>query len=339
MIATIKDVAKRSGVSTATVSYVLNDGPRAVRPHTRERVLAAVRELNYRPSAVARGLNSKRMDTVGVVMLDTLQSPLDHLYFRAAINGIVDALSPRKQSVTIFNGNLWHDENHTVPIFCDGRCDGLIVFLANESSSLLPAMKNQTIPFVVIGECGTDPLVSNIDIDNVKAARLVVDHLIANGHRRIAFFQGDGDLMSTGDRYQGYRDALSAAGIALDPALVIPGSYSQRSGYERAAHVLPNLAPQPTAIFAGSDLVALGVIDALKERGMSVPEHYSLVGIDGIATPSYPTLVLTTVDQHLTKLGATAAEMVTELIDASEPEVLKVIQPCELKLGNTVKAI
>ncbi|HEY3328591.1 MAG TPA: LacI family DNA-binding transcriptional regulator [Capsulimonadaceae bacterium] len=336
---TIKDVARRSGVSTATVSYVLNNGPRVVRPHTRERVLNAVKELNYRPSAVARGLNSKRMDTIGVVMLDTVKSPLDHLYYRTTINGIVDALSPRKKSVTLFNGNLWRDEQQTIPTFCDGRCDGLIVFLANESSDLLPALKSQPIPFVVVGECGTDPTVSNIDIDNVKAARLVVDHLIACGHRRIAFFMGDDDLMSSSERYRGYRDALAAAGLDFDPALVVPGLYDQQSGYERAVNILPQIAPVPTAIFACSDLIALGVIDALRERGMAIPGDMSLAGIDGLATPAYPAYTLTTVDQHLAALGATAAEMVSSLIEADEPQVLKIIQPCELKIGNTVATI
>ena len=335
-MATIRDVAIKSGVSTATVSYVLNNGPRTVRPRTQQRVLAAMRELNYHPSAMARGLNRKRVNTIGVVTLHSVQSPLENPYYRPVLSGIVDAATRRRQSVNLFNGNVWDSENSDFPVFCDGRCDGLLLFIPYVGNALVPALLRQRVPFVVIGEGGADPTVSSIDIDNIAVAREIVGHLIGFGHRRIAHFKGAGNLISSADRLQGYREALEAAGIAFDPNLVLSGDYEIPSGYELARALFTPPGEKPTAIFAANDRMAIGAIKALRELGLAVPADVSVAGIDCSSHPDYPGTRLTTGDQHLMLLGETALEMVLELIDASEPRVIKTLQPYDIVPGDTV---
>lgn len=335
-MATIRDVALRSGVSTATVSYVLNNGPRAVRPRTQQRVLAAIRELNYHPSAMARGLNHKRVGTIGVVTLHSVQSPLENPYYRAVLSGIVDASTRLRQSVNLFNGNVWDSENVDFPVFCDGRCDGLLIFLPYLGNILIPALKRQSVPFVIIGEGGADPTVSSIDIDNFAVAREIVKRLIAFGHRRIAHFRGAGDLISSADRLQGYRDALQEAGIEFDPSIVIDGDYETESGYERARQMFSAPRPHPTAVFAANDRIAVGVIKALQELHLKAPEYVSVAGVDCSSHPDYPDTRLTTGDQHLMQLGEKAVDMVMELIEAGEPRIIKTLQPFDIVPGSTV---
>ncbi|MDR3707708.1 MAG: LacI family DNA-binding transcriptional regulator [Capsulimonadaceae bacterium] len=335
-MATIRDVATRSGVSTATVSYVLNNGPRTVRPRTQARVLAAMRELNYHPSAMARGLNHKRVNSIGVVTLHSVQSPLENPYYRPVLSGIVDAATRLRQSVNLFNGNVWESESSDFPVFCDGRCDGLLIFLPYVGNTLIPALKNQTAPFVIIGEGGTDPTVSSIDIDNVAVAREIVGHLIGFGHRRIAHFQGADYLLSSADRRLGYTEALAAAGIPFDPALVLTGDYETPSGYDLARTLFETAGEKPTAIFAANDRMAVGAIKALRELGLDVPRDVSVAGIDCSSHPDIPGTRLTSGDQHLMQLGETAVTMVMELINSAEPRIIKTLQPYDIVPGDTV---
>jgi len=335
-MATIKDVALKSGVSTATVSYVLNNGPRSVRIRTRERVLCAMRELNYHPSAMARGLNRKRVNTIGVVTLHSVQSPLENPYYRPVLSGIVDAATRLRQSVNLFNGNVWDSRNVEFPVFCDGRCDGLLVFLPYVGNTLIPALLRQSVRFVIIGEGGADPTVSSIDIDNVAVAKEIMRHVIAFGHRRIAHFRGSDDLLSSQDRLQGYRESLADAGIPFDPSLVLAGDYESDSGYTRARAMFCGPGPHPTAIFAANDRIAVGAVTALRELGLRVPDHVSVAGVDCTSHPDYPDTRLTTGDQHLMQLGETAVAMLMELIESPETRIIKTLQPFDFVPGDTV---
>ena len=342
-MSTISDVAKACGCSTATVSYVLNDGPRQVRPRTRQRVLEAMRGLNYHPSAIARGLNGKAVNTIGVVLLNSVRFPLESPYYRSILTGIIDEVTPHRQSVNFFNGNIWESEQSAAPLFCDGRCDGLLIFLPTPYDTTVDTLKEQPIPFVIIGEGGCDPRVSSIDIDNIAAGREITQVLIGHGHRRIAHFAGDSGLQSSFDRLQGYREALEESGIEFDASLVIPGTYSSDSGFARAHQMFSATNALPTAIFAGSDSIAYGVVRALHALGLRVPEDVSLVGIDGIEPEHlyplpYP-VQLTSIDQHLEQLGADAAKILMDSLRSKTGGVTKRVQPFNLKLGDTARPL
>jgi len=335
-MANIKEVAEASGVSTATVSYVLNNGPRRVKDETRERVFAAMRDLNYHPSAIARGMHGKRVNTIGVVALYPIKSVFKDPYFNSVIGGIVDAGAKLGQSIMIFNGERWMDPESAVPIFCDGRCDGLLMLVAPLDDRTIPMLKQRTIPFVSINEGSADPEVSSVNILNVDTAHRMVQYLIERGHRRIAHFAGDDYYQSAIDRVAGYRLALEDAGIEFDPRLVFPGRYDYESGYERAMEHGAWLAGNVTALFCANDYVGLGAWTALDSQGISVPETISIAGIDGINFGPTQKIHLTTMDQDLEGLAEEAVQVLMQLIEDESAAPVKVIRPLKLREGKTV---
>lgn len=329
-MANINDVARVSGVSKATVSYVLNNGPRNVKPETRDRVLKAIQELNYHPSAIARGLTNKRVNSIGLITLNTYHSPIDDPYYSAILAGVIDTATTLKQSVTIFNGTVWSDTNHRIPVFCDGRCDGLLLVTPNLDNDAVPTMKRLPIPFVVVNDGSNEKTLSSIDIDNVSTAKTIVSYLISKGHQRIAYFAGASNMQHTEDRRLGYQMALQEACIPYDHSLIVSGRNDIETGYSRTLAWLPKADPKPTAIFAGCDSIAIGVMQALRELNINVPEDISIVGIDGINGGLWTDPPITTMDQQLREVGVKAVHMLMTLIDSPEKLILKEIQPTTL---------
>lgn len=332
----IKKVAEACGVSTATVSYVLNNGPRSVRRETRDKIFAAMRDLNYHPSAIARRMHGKRVNTIGIVALHPIKSVFKDPYFSAVIGGIVDAAAKLGQSVMIFNGDRWLDPEKSVPVFCDGRCDGLLLLVAPIGDRTIPELKNRNTPFVSINEAASDPDVSSVDISSFEGAREMVRYLISKGHRRIAHFAGDDYYQSANDRLAAYRSALEEAGIEYDPRLVIPGRYDYESGFERAIEHGARLVRDATALLCANDYVAYGVIRAFESMGIKAPEQISIAGIDGVDLGPGSGVNLTTMDQDLEGLAGDAVSLLMQLIDEAPAAPVKVIRPLRLKEGETV---
>jgi len=335
----IRQVAAACGLSTATVSYVLNNGPRAVKPETRERVIEAMRELNYHPSAIARRMQGKRVNTIGVVALHRIPSIFKDPYFNTVISGIIDAGAEFGQSVTIFTGQGWTDPVTSVPNFTDGRCDGLVILAASREDRTIPELKLRSVPFVLINETGTDPEVSSAGIDDVDAARQMVRHLISMGHRRIAHFAGDYCFQSAVDRLSGYRLALEEAGIAFDPNLVFAGRYGYGSGFDRATERAAWLRERATAVFCASDWGALGALRGFEALGLNVPRDMSIAGINGDHLGRDQELGLTTMDQNLETLGYAGVSVLMRLISGNETGPIRVVRPLILREGKTVARI
>jgi LacI family transcriptional regulator len=336
MAVTIKDLAKACGVAPSTVSYVLNNGPRVVHPQTRERVLEAARRLNYHPSAVARGLSKKRMETVGVVM-GYWASPDTDPYFGSILGGILTVAQERRQSMTLFMEHSWTDALGNLRFYCDGRCDGLLLVAPPTDHAILAALKQKEIPFVVVSDLTTDPDISGVDVDNRAAACAMVGYLVAQGHRRIAMLGGHASLSSAPQRLQGYRDALAEAGIPYDEGLFLPGAYNQDTGYERARKLmcLPE-AHRPTALFCCSDAIAFGALRAFKELGYQVPCDVSVAGFDDVFMAALTQPPLTTVRQPLRQIGERAAEVLLSQIQDRVPGIQKEVLPTELILRDSV---
>lgn len=334
---TIRDVARASGVSPATVSYVLNDGPKRVKPHTRERVLRTMREMNYHPSAVARGLSRKRMNAIGVVFPNEFLSPAQNPYIGPLLDGILAAATRFHQNVTLFTGQLWSDMAHSLPVFCDGRCDGMLLISPPQGSDIVVALLNQQVPFLMIGASAEQPGAASIDVNNCEAAQLLVKYLIKKGHRRIAYLGGDATMQSAHLRYEGYRKALEEAGLSHSADLAPEGVYRQVSGYERTRSLmdLPKESV-PTALFCGSDEIALGAFQALKDLGKDIPADVSVAGFDDIAAASTTNPPLTTVRQPLRLLGERAVEMLLSRIADKGQQGEKEYLPSELIVRSTV---
>ena len=306
--ATIRDVARRARVSHQTVSRVIN-GQENVTAETRERVLAAVRELGYVPSAVARSLSSSRTHTLGMVTTDVS----DHFFAEAVAGAEAEA---RKRGYFLIIGSIEEgsedDERTYLRLMLERRVEGLIVAVPRlrlaEDDVLADAVAR--IPTVLVASdidlAGAD----HVDIDNRRGGHEATAYLVAQKHRVIATITGPLDWPSARARLDGYRDALRDTGIPADRSLVEPCVDWGLDSGRRAADRLLGSVPKLTAIFAQSDLLALGAIAALRARGMRVPQDVSVVGFDDIPVSSVFDPPLTTVRQPMREVGELAARLV-----------------------------
>ncbi len=314
--ATIKDVARASGVSTATVSYVLNNGPRRVVPATRARVQAAIERLQYHPSTMARGMGQKRLDCLGVVFPQPNPGLVADSYFGAVLDGIIQAATERRQNVTLYTGLEWSGAE-SLPAFRDRRVDGLLLVATLTDSGLVPALTEAGLPFVLISGASPDPRVSQVDIDNAEAARQVVAHLAGLGHTRIALLGGQPNSPSTAPRRAGFLAAMQEFGLPVDPDLLLEGAYTREWGRDGMARLL-RLDTPPTAVFAGGDGIAAGAYTACADGDITLPDQMSLVGFDDAPYAKDLVPALTTVRHPLTRIGATAATMLLDRLDAAK---------------------
>ena len=313
---TLKDIARASGVSTATVSYVLNDGPRSVLPETRDRVQKMIDQFGYKPNAAARSLRGVKTSTFGVVFPHEGIEPFENEYFSEVLNGILRVSSERKQVLMLFTGMSWEEVEQNVPTFCDGRCDGFLFLAPPANSRFLTDLTNRNKSIVLLGTRAWGIPVSTVDADNVQGARLATRHLIELGHRRIGMITSDETSTSSPERLSGFRQEMASAGIEVDESLITAGHYSRRVAEEAAKKLLSNRAASGlTAIFCAHDSVAESVLRVALELGMRVPQDLSIVGFDDLPLTTKTDPPLTTVHHPLRLIGATAANRLLELIE------------------------
>ncbi len=306
--ATIRDVARRARVSHQTVSRVIN-GQDNVTAETRERVLRAIGELEYVPSAVARSLSSQRTHTLGMVTTDVS----DHFFAEAVAGAEAEA---RKRGFFLIIGSIEEgsedDERTYLRLMLERRVEGLIIAVPRlrlaEDDLLGDAVAR--LPTVFVASDVELPGADHIDIDNRRGGAEATGHLLAQGHRVVGTITGPLDWPSARSRLDGYRDALREAGLAADRALVEPCvDWGLESG-RRAAERLIASNPKVTAVFAQSDLLALGAIATLRAHGKRVPDDVSVVGFDDIAVASVFDPPLTTMRQPMREVGELAAQLI-----------------------------
>ena len=305
---TIKDVAKACGVSTATVSYVLN-GKRVLLPETRERVLRTMRDLNYHPSAVARGLSHKRMYTIGI-LFGTVNTMVvvTHPYTSSILQGVLKASSEAGYNVTFYT-DPWRTADSSAASYRDQRTDGIVVVGPPMDSDIVSGLVQYNVPIVAVSFPCEPFGITSVDTDNAQAARLVIRHLIDLGHKRIAHLTGPANMLSSCDRQDGFYATMAEAGLEVPPEYVAgPGAYNEEQSYHETRRLL-TLPTPPTAIFAANDMNALGAIRAAKDLGISVPIRLSVVGIDDTPEGANAAPPLTSIRQPLIEIGETAANL------------------------------
>ena len=300
-MATITEVARHAGVGAATVSRVLNGSP-AVREETRRRVLAAIAELSYAPNPAARALSTGRTLSIGVVApFFTRPSVMERL------RGVAHVLAAAGYQLVLFDverpGQDWQSFR-TLP----GGFDGLLSISLCPPDADLARFQAAGMPVILIDH--PDRRLPGVYTDDVAGGRLATEHLLALGHRRIAFIgdfeQNPHGFTSSAMRRSGYEKALAGAGYAVEPELVRRAAHGREPAAALAAELLGSERP-PSAIFAASDSQALGVLEAAEELGVEVPAHLSVVGYDDIELARYAGL--TTVAQPLEESGACGAQM------------------------------
>ncbi|HEY2941518.1 MAG TPA: LacI family DNA-binding transcriptional regulator, partial [Vicinamibacteria bacterium] len=296
---TIKEVARRAGVSTATVSRVLNEkGP--IRDETRQRVRRAVDRLRYVPHGAARSLITRRTSTVGVILPDIYGE-----FFSEVIRGIDLAARKSGYHILVTGSHSDRRESEAVLRALRGRVDGMIIMSPDIDAEALEANLPETLPVVLLNTAVRNGAWAALGIDNRGAAASVIRHLAGLGHRRIAIVTGPWRNHDARERLEGARRAIRELSLDDSPELEIEGDFSQESGYRAGRRIL-ELSPRPTAIFAANDSMAIGCLSALRGAGVQVPRDIALVGFDDIPTARFLTPPLTTVRVAIAPLGERA---------------------------------
>ncbi len=334
---TISDVAKRAGVANITVSRVLN-GAENVNPVTRRRVEQAIQELGYLPNLAARSLRSGQTRTLALLVPD-----IGNPFWPSVARGIEDAAQSGGYSIFLCNT----DENPTKQrdyLFAvlQQRVDGVILAPCDPDAASLAPLREQGTPTVIIDRRVDGWNVDTVYADSVSGARALIQHLLNLGHTRIAALTGPAGVSTAADRLRGYRLALHEAGIAAEPRLLRYGEYRTTSGYQMAKDVLAaGLAP--TAFFAANQAIALGVLDALTERGLDVPRDVALVSFDDLPDVDHLFPFLTVVAQSAYDMGLNAAQLLLSRMSAGVAlQPRHVVLPTRLILryscGRTLRA-
>ena len=306
---TIAEVAAEAGVSSMTVSNVLNSRPGASGA-TRQRVLEVADRLGYTPPTARNGKRG-RTGVVGVLTLD-----LSAEYSLEIVRGIAAEIADDERELLV---NVAVDairERDRIGSFAKGLVDGLLLIAPVLEPDTVQEIQEGDLPVVVIDPRRLDLPLPRVTVENYEGVRAATEHLLQLGHRRIAYIRGEDDHGSTEQRYRGYADALLLAGVKPDPDLVRRASFSRLGGLQAATDLLR--AHRPTAVVAGADPIALGVIDAARAAGLSIPEDLSVVGFDDLPQAARNDPPLTTVRQPLYEMGRAGARALLSLI-AGQP--------------------
>jgi LacI family transcriptional regulator len=317
---TIYDIAERAGVSIATVSRAFSGHSRVAAP-TRKRVLAAASELGYEPNASARSLARQTTQVIGVVV-----PMLTSYFFMEVIRGIQDRLSEAGYDLLVYASRTpGHVDGQFERALQPGRADGVLLCSTPLTPERTARLRASGHPVVLVDS--RHPDFDSVSVDNVEGGYAAARHLLSEGRRRFALLLPHPDSVPGSERCQGFKRALCEADIALDPSLVVVSEetayhgYTREGGYDAMRKVLARegRTPLPDAVFATSDVQALGALRALREAGLRCPEDIALVGFDDIRTSAY--VGLTTLSQPMVEMGRTGAEKLLQRIAHPERPV------------------
>ncbi|HWI64884.1 MAG TPA: LacI family DNA-binding transcriptional regulator [Symbiobacteriaceae bacterium] len=312
---TIRDLAKRAGVSVATVSRVLNNYP-DVSEETKQKVLALVQETNFRPSNAARSLVTRRSNIIGVFFLqDHMNSMVIHPFFQEVVVSFKRAVGTRGYDLLFFTSQKPGDGDFTYLKRCRHHAiDGVVLMGANRTDPQMAELTASGIPCMSVDVDMLGSRAGYVMSNNQAGARQAVRHLANLGHKRIALINGHPSSRPGYDRLIGYQEAMAEAGLPFRQDHVKIFDFTWQYGYEAMQELL-NLPEPPTAVFAAADLVAMGAIKAIRERGLHVPEDIAMVGFDDVEVASMVHPALTTVAQDKDGLGRVAGENLVRLIE------------------------
>ena len=326
---TISDVAKLANVSKATVSRVLNQNPQ-VKKEIRERVLRAIDELGFRPSAIARNLATKRTNMIGLILPD-----ITNPYFPVLARGIEDAA--HRLGYSLFISNTDNDpklERKYINDMVAQQVGGIVLISSSLDDRTVHELTRLEIPIVLCDRLIPGTPFPAVLIDDFKAAYEAVTYLIKQGHARIAHLAGPNNVNSSENRKRGYVQAMLDAG--LEPFVSI-GEFNFESGVQQAAFVLEEF--DPTAIFASNDLLALGAIQEIQRRGRRIPEDVAIIGCDDISFSRMSRPTLSTISIPVYQIGVTAGEILDQLIKGVSVEPKTIIVEHRLILRESTGGV
>ncbi|MGD0174495.1 MAG: LacI family DNA-binding transcriptional regulator [Anaerolineales bacterium] len=326
---TIIEVAEKAGVSFGTVSRVVNNDIH-VKKETRERVLKVMDRLGYVANRQARSLAGGKSNIIGVLVPD-----LGTGYIEEIIRGIDAELSLSDLDLILYTTHRTASkEANYVANLAKGMVDGLLLVLPRSPADYIGTLTGRNFPFVLIDHQGTGRDCPAVGATNWQGAYRATEYLIKLGHSRIGFITGSMDLGCSMERLEGYLSALRTHHASEAPELIYEGTFFQPDGYAGASALL-DLPNPPSAIFASNDIMALGVMDAVRSRGLRIPDDISIVGFDDIPQSAVVRPALTTVNQPLEKMGRVATQMLLDLLRQPDKEVGRIELPTELVIRDS----
>jgi DNA-binding LacI/PurR family transcriptional regulator len=327
MTVTIKDVAKLANVAPSTVSRVIANNSR-ISEKTKRRVRKAIDELGYHPNLNARSLANQMTNSIGIIMPDSASKSFQNPFFPEVIRGIGSYIQAKEYSMLLLTGETQEAiYEGTVKMVQGRRVDGIILLYSRIDDKIIQYLEDVKFPFVVIGKPQQTPQdITYIDNDNYSAGREVTDYLINLGHKRIAFIGGNPNLMVTKERLLGYKEALKIADLIISEDYICHMEFLQEGGKE-AVERLIQLKQPPTAIVVTDDLMAIGVLSALSEKGYSVPEDVSIVSFNNVIYSEISNPPLTSVDIRIFQLGYESAKSLVEKVETPELLPKSIIVP------------
>lgn len=322
---TLQQVAKHAGVSTSTASLIVRNNPR-ISEATRKKVLKSMHELGYVYDRIAANLRSQSSDTVGIIITD-----ISNTFFSEFLIGVHDALD--EVGYTVLLGTTFDSvtkQDHLLSTMMEHRVGGLILCPVSESSQDTIERLNEIDTPMVLAVRELPGVNSDyVGIDYPEGARIAVDHLLGKGHKRIALLGGIKESSTWIERMEGYREALSRAGLEVDESLVIDSAPTREGGLEAVLKVLENPNP-PTAIFCFSDLIAFGVMQGLMMKGINPGKDMDIVGFDNVPVAEIYHPPLTTISSFPRRIGKEAANLLYQQMEKIEREQQRIILNPEL---------
>ena len=333
---TLEDIARKAGVSRSTVSRVINDHPN-VRTSVRKHVLEVIQSTGYHPNAAARTLASQRSWTIGLILPLSVSFFFTDPYYPHLTKGIAQACNQYDYTLAFFLVSSKEDEEKMFPrVSRHSLLDGVIVQSGHHGDQdIIGQLVDVNMPLVVVGRPLRSDNVSYVDIDNVNAPYNAVTHLIRLGYQRIGTITGPEASAVGIDRKEGYRKALTERGRTIDEVLIIEGDFTEAGGYYAMQKMLP---AKPDAVFAASDIMAIGAMRAVRDAGLRIPENVAFVGFDDLPIATLSDKQLTTIRQPVVPFGAKAVEILIDLIENGINPPRHIIMDTELVIRESCGA-
>jgi DNA-binding LacI/PurR family transcriptional regulator len=333
MTVTLATVGNLVGVSPSTVSRVVSNST-PVSPELREAVESAIAQLGYVPNRAARNLATSRSDSIGVVISESMDQLVNDPFIVQLLFGITAGLSETEFQLVLIMASNERDKERVQRYLQKGHVDGVILIGSHRGDPLIEQVAKRKIPLVFSGRPPVAVEVDYVDVDHRAGAKMAVSHLIAGGRRKIATIYGTLDMPSSCDKLEGYRDAILAAGLELDPTLEEAGNYNPILAGE-AMRTLLDRHPDLDAVFVASDTMAAAVVGVLVEAEFEIPEDIAMVGYDGTPLAMATRPKLTTVRQPIEAMGRKLAELLLKRIEQPDEPATHTIFATELVIQES----
>lgn len=325
---TLQDVADQAKVSRMTVSRVFSE-KNNVSKETEEKIKTIAKKIGYHPNLIARSLSARNSKTIGIFVPKTRYLFLD-IYITQILSGISDVTQELDYRIMLFPIDYTKQKKDLyLSIARSHLVDGIILLKTKINDKGLEDLKKIDFPFILVNHRSSSKKYNFVDTYNIKGAKLAVEYLYSLGHKKIAFVSGAMDETNAIDRLKGYKKTLKSLGLQYRQEWIISGKFSRETAYEASKELITS-KDLPTAIFCSDDYMAIGVMDRIKEAGLSVPKDISIIGFDDIEISSFINPSLTTVRQSIYEIGKRSTELLLDLINKKRTSPISELLDVEL---------